>query len=61
MVVCRRGGRGVGGWVIDSADLESVRAELYPMLALSPEWEGLEDGSPAPNWVAVVALPRNGG
>ncbi|MEY2513688.1 MAG: Helix-turn-helix domain [bacterium] len=45
--------------VIDPADLNSVRDEFYPMLPLPPEWERLEDGSPAPNWVAVVALSRD--
>lgn len=46
--------------VIDPADLDSVRDELYPMLPLPPEWQRLEDGSPAPNWVAAVALSRSG-
>ncbi|MEA2183182.1 MAG: Helix-turn-helix domain [Solirubrobacteraceae bacterium] len=46
--------------VIDPADLDSVRDELYPMLPMPPEWDRLEDGTPAPNWVAAVALSRNG-
>jgi len=46
--------------VIDPADLDSVRDELYPMLPMPPEWQRLEDGSPAPNWVAAVALSRSG-
>jgi len=46
--------------VIDPADLDSVRDELYPMLRLPPEWQRLEDGTPAPNWVAAVALSRSG-
>lgn len=46
--------------VIDPADLEAVRDELYPMLPLPTEWRQLEDGTPAPNWVAAVALSRNG-
>lgn len=46
--------------VIDPGDLDSVRDELYPMLPLPPEWQRLEDGSPAPNWVAAVALSRSG-
>jgi len=46
--------------VIDPADLDSVRDELYPMLPLPPEWQRLEDGTPAPNWVAAVALSRSG-
>lgn len=49
-----------GRRVIDPADLDSVRDELYPMLPLPPEWQYLEDGSPAPNWVATVALSRSG-
>jgi len=46
--------------VIDPADLESIRDELYLMLPMPPEWANLEDGTPAPNWVAAVALSRNG-
>lgn len=46
--------------VIDPADLEAIRDELYPMLPLPPEWQQLEDGTPAPNWVATVALSRSG-
>lgn len=46
--------------VIDPAELDSIRDELYPMLPLPTEWERLEDGSPAPNWVAAVALSRSG-
>jgi hypothetical protein len=47
-------------WSIDPAGLEIVRNELYPMLPMPREWEHLEVGSPAPNWVAAVALSRNG-
>jgi excisionase family DNA binding protein len=50
-----RGGRRV----IDPADLDGVRDELYPMLPLPPEWQRLEGGSPAPNWVAAVTLSRS--
>lgn len=46
--------------VIDPADLEGIVHELYPMLPLPEEWQKLEDGSPAPNWVAAVALSRSG-
>ncbi len=46
--------------MIDPADLNDVRDEPYPMLPLPPEWQRLEDGSPAPNWVATVALARSG-
>lgn len=46
--------------VIDPVDLDSVRDELYPMLPMPLEWQRLEDGSPAPNWVAAVALSRSG-
>lgn len=41
-------------------DLESVRAELYPMLDLPDEWQNFEDGTPVPNWAAAVALGRRG-
>jgi len=46
--------------VIDPADLDAIRDELYPMLPLPPEWQQLADGTPAPNWVATVALSRSG-
>lgn len=46
--------------VIDPADLEGIVDELYPMLPLPEEWQKLEDESPAPNWVAAVALSRSG-
>ena len=46
--------------VIDPADLDGVRDGLYPMLPVPAEWERLEDGTPAPNWVAAVALSRAG-
>jgi excisionase family DNA binding protein len=49
-----------GHSVIDPADLAAMRDELYPMLPLPPEWQRLEDGTPAPNWVAAVALSRQG-
>jgi excisionase family DNA binding protein len=46
--------------LIDPADLDSIRDELYPMLPMPAEWEHLQDGTPAPNWVAAVALSRSG-
>ncbi|MGH2863695.1 MAG: helix-turn-helix domain-containing protein [Solirubrobacteraceae bacterium] len=46
--------------LIDAADLDVVRDAIYPMLPLPPEWQRLEDGTPAPNWVARVALSRLG-
>ena len=46
--------------MIDRADLDSIRDELYPILPMPPEWERLQDGTPAPNWVAAVALSRSG-
>ncbi len=46
--------------VIDPAGLEGIVDELYPMLPLPEEWQKLEDESPAPNWVAAVALSRSG-
>lgn len=50
-----------GGWIlIDRAELDAVRDELYPMLPLPPQWRLLEDGTPAPNWVAALALSRSG-
>ncbi len=49
-----------GRRVIDPAELDTVRDELYPMLPAPPEWQRLDDGSPAPNWVAAVALSRSG-
>jgi excisionase family DNA binding protein len=49
-----------GQRLIDPEALDEVRDEMYPMLPLPPEWERLEDGTPAPNWVAAVALSRLG-
>jgi excisionase family DNA binding protein len=49
-----------GGRLIDPGELDEVRDEMYPMLPLPPEWQHLEDGTPAPNWVAAVALSRLG-
>jgi hypothetical protein len=37
-----------------------VRDSIYPMLPLPLEWQRLEDGTPAPNWIAGVALSRLG-
>ncbi len=49
-----------GRLMIDAGAIDEVRDEMYPMLPLPPEWQKLEDGSPAPNWVAGVALSRLG-
>lgn len=49
-----------GQRLIDPDALDEVRDEMYPMLPLPPEWQQMEDGSPAPNWVAGVALSRLG-
>ena len=49
-----------GQRMIDPGALDEVRDEMYPMLPLPPEWQQLEDGTPAPNWVAAVALSRLG-
>jgi excisionase family DNA binding protein len=49
-----------GRRVIDPGALDEVRDEMYPMLPLPAEWRRLEDGTPAPNWVAAVALSRVG-
>lgn len=49
-----------GRILIDRAELDAVRDELYPMLPLPPQWRLLEDGTPAPNWVAALALSRSG-
>jgi len=49
-----------GQRLIDPGALDDVRDEMYPMLQLPPEWRRLEDGTPAPNWVAAVALSRLG-
>ncbi|MHB1469389.1 MAG: helix-turn-helix domain-containing protein [Solirubrobacteraceae bacterium] len=52
--------RSHGRQMIDPATIDEVRDEMYPMLPLPPEWQKLEDGSPAPNWVAAIALSRQG-
>jgi excisionase family DNA binding protein len=49
-----------GRRVVDPTELDQVRDDLYPMLPLPPEWQHLEDGTPAPNWAAAVALARRG-
>jgi excisionase family DNA binding protein len=49
-----------GKRLIDPSALDEVRDEMYPMLPLPPEWQRMEDGTPAPNWVAAVALSRLG-
>lgn len=46
--------------MIDPGALEEVRDEMYPMRPLPPEWQQLEDGTPALSWVAAVALSRLG-
>jgi excisionase family DNA binding protein len=45
---------------IETADLDSIRDDLYPMLEMPDEWRVLDDGSPAPNWVAAIELTRRG-
>jgi excisionase family DNA binding protein len=49
-----------GHHLIDPGALDEVRDAMYPMLPLPPEWQQLEDSTPAPNWVAPVALSRLG-
>jgi hypothetical protein len=49
-----------GRHLIDPGALDEVRNEMYRMLPLPPEWRKLEDGTPAPSWVAAVALSRLG-
>jgi excisionase family DNA binding protein len=49
-----------GRLLLEVSDIDTVRDELYPMLPLPQEWQRLEDGTPAPNWVAAVALSRSG-
>lgn len=49
-----------GHRVIDPGALDEVRDGMYPMLPMPAEWRKLEDGTPAPNWVAAVALSRVG-
>jgi len=49
-----------GRLVVEPAELEGVRDELYPMLEMPEEWKRFEDGTPVPNWVAAVALSRQG-
>ena len=45
---------------IETADLDSIRDDLYPMLEMPDEWRVLDDGFPAPNWVAAIELTRRG-
>jgi excisionase family DNA binding protein len=45
---------------IDPDALDELRDGIYPMLEVPAEWRKLTDGTPAPNWVAGVALSRIG-
>lgn len=49
-----------GRRLIDARALDEVRDKIYPMLPLPSEWQTLENGIPAPNWVAAVAVSRLG-
>jgi excisionase family DNA binding protein len=49
-----------GRWRIDPDRLNELGDGTYPMLELPAEWRKLADGTPAPNWVAAVALSRMG-
>lgn len=49
-----------GHRAVDPQELAEMRDQLYPMLPLPTEWQQLEDGTPAPNWAAAVALSRQG-
>jgi|GEM_PF-2149913 len=49
-----------GRWLIEPDALDELRDGIYPMLELPTEWRKLADGTPAPNWVAAVALSRIG-
>lgn len=49
-----------GRHAIDPADLDNVRDELYPTLEMPEDWQRFEDGTPVPNWVAAIALSRQG-
>lgn len=49
-----------GRLAIAADDLDRIRGDLYPMLELPDEWKQFEDGTPVPNWVAAVALGRQG-
>jgi excisionase family DNA binding protein len=49
-----------GRWWIEPDALDELRDGIYPMLELPAEWRKLADGTPAPNWVAAVALSRIG-
>jgi excisionase family DNA binding protein len=49
-----------GRRVVAPADVDALRDELYPTLPVPEEWQTLDDGSPALNWVAEVALTRAG-
>jgi excisionase family DNA binding protein len=45
-----------GRWLIDPDALDELRDGNYPMLETSAEWRRLADDTPAPNWVAGVAI-----
>jgi excisionase family DNA binding protein len=45
---------------IDDRDLRVIEDELHPMSELPEEWRVGDDGTPAPNWVAVLHRSRSG-
>jgi excisionase family DNA binding protein len=47
-----------GKRLVDPVALDEVRDEAYPMLPLPPEWQTLQDSTPAPNWVAARERSR---
>lgn len=49
-----------GRRVVAPSDLDAIRAELYPILPMPDEWQSMDNGSPALNWVAELALTRSG-
>lgn len=49
-----------GKYLIDPAALDEARDEAYPMLPLPLEWQVLDDGTPAPNWIAKLRRSRLG-
>jgi excisionase family DNA binding protein len=49
-----------GRHVIDERELGAVIDEIYPSLPLPDEWRKMDNGEPAPNWVALVRRSRRG-
>jgi len=49
----------VRSWIREGL-VRAIEDELHPMAELPDEWKTGDDGSPAPNWVAMLHRSRTG-